>query len=190
MIAALFVQRGGVYYGRDNVDPWDKKRDARNYEGNYPVVAHPPCGRWCKLAKVNQARWGAKVGDDGGCFAFALSSVRKWGGVLEHPSSSLAWKEFDLIEPVRGAWSRCIDGGFVTEVSQTPYGHPARKLTWLYYFGTSLPPRLDWSLAEPSAQCGHKAGHANRRVLGKKEASATPPAFADVLIQIAESSIK
>lgn len=39
MIAALFVQRGGVYFGLDDVDPWDESRDARRYAGPYPVVA-------------------------------------------------------------------------------------------------------------------------------------------------------
>ncbi len=50
MIAALFVQTGGVYFGLPNVDPWDVKRDARQYAGPWPVVAHPPCSRWCRLA--------------------------------------------------------------------------------------------------------------------------------------------
>lgn len=46
MIAALFVQRGGVYFGLPDVDPWDEQRDARLYAGPLPVVAHPPCQRW------------------------------------------------------------------------------------------------------------------------------------------------
>lgn len=46
MIAALFVQTNGCYFGIDGVDPWDEKRDARKYEGPYSVVAHPPCERW------------------------------------------------------------------------------------------------------------------------------------------------
>ena len=33
MIAALFVEHGGVYYGMPNVDPWDEERDARKYAG-------------------------------------------------------------------------------------------------------------------------------------------------------------
>ena len=46
MVAALFVQRGGVYFDVEGVDPWDEERDARTYAGPYPVVAHPPCKRW------------------------------------------------------------------------------------------------------------------------------------------------
>jgi hypothetical protein len=31
MIAALYVETGGVYYGLPDVDPWDEERDARLY---------------------------------------------------------------------------------------------------------------------------------------------------------------
>src|SRR4051812_16756481 len=76
VIAALYVEKNGGYYGLKDVDPWDKDRDARLYAGPWPVVAHPPCDRWCQMAPVNQARYGHRIGDDGGCFASALSSVR------------------------------------------------------------------------------------------------------------------
>jgi hypothetical protein len=46
MIAALFVERNGIYFGIPGVDPWDERRDARTYAGPWPVVAHPPCARW------------------------------------------------------------------------------------------------------------------------------------------------
>jgi len=48
-IAALYVTPQGAYYNIDNVDPWDEERDARNYSGPWPVVAHPPCQRWGKM---------------------------------------------------------------------------------------------------------------------------------------------
>ena len=79
MVAALFVQTNGVYYGLPDVDPWDQRRDARLYDGPHPVVAHPPCSRWCRLAGLVEARWGHKRGEDGGCFAAALAAVRRWG---------------------------------------------------------------------------------------------------------------
>src|SRR5690606_32111919 len=75
MVAALYVESDGVYAGLPDVDLWDEKRDARKYPGDYPVVAHPPCSRWCRLAGLIQARWGHKKGDDGGTFAAALESV-------------------------------------------------------------------------------------------------------------------
>lgn len=67
-VAALFVARGGCYFGLPDVDPWDEQRDARLYVGPYPVVAHPPCERWGRYwyggpsAKVRRVK-----GDDSGC---------------------------------------------------------------------------------------------------------------------------
>ncbi len=102
-VAALYVQTAGCYFGVPDVDPWDIERDARKYAGPHPVVAHPPCERWSKLSgfveHVYPGRF--KRGDDGGCFASALASVRAHGGVLEHPEGSAAWNAHGLIRPPR-----------------------------------------------------------------------------------------
>lgn len=96
-IAALFVETNGTYYGLPDVDPWDITRDARKYSGDDPVVAHPPCHLWVNLAAVNWKRYRRVLpawypgGNDGGCFAHALASIRRCGGVLEHPAFSHAW---------------------------------------------------------------------------------------------------
>ena len=189
VIAALYVEPGGVYYGIDGVDPWDVERDARLYAGPWPVVAHPPCSRWCQLASVNEARYGQKIGDDGGCFAAALEAVRTWGGVLEHPAYTIAWERFDLPRPVSGAWTRELFGhGWVTEVAQSDYGHRARKRTWLYAVGTDLP-ALDWSDSPGDAwvSWGDHDKYPDHARLGKREAKATPIAFRDLLIDMARS---
>jgi hypothetical protein len=133
MVAALYVDPNGAYAGLPDVEVWDEERDARLYAGPWPVVAHPPCNRWGQLARVNHSRWGTKLGEDGGCFKAALEAVRRFGGVLEHPAHSLAWRTFGLPRPRPGSWQQPFDDdGFVTEVSQVAYGHPARKRTWLY----------------------------------------------------------
>ena len=98
-IAALFVQINGAYWNHPDIDAWPEQRDARNYTGPLPVVAHPPCARWSRLAKFCEVRHGLKVGDDGGCFAAALKAVRNWGGVSEHPAFSKAWAHFGLPRP-------------------------------------------------------------------------------------------
>lgn len=188
-IAALYVLKNGPYFGLPGVDPWDEERDARLYDGPYPVVAHPPCSRWCQLAFINEKRYGHRVGDDGGCFESALAAVRRWGGVLEHPARSYAWSRFDLARPRLGVWLNTIGGGWVTEVSQGAYGHRARKLTWLYFFGVSSPPVLDWSVPEPTAQVSFCKNHGNSPLprLSKMAASRTPPRFRDLLISLARS---
>lgn len=149
MIAALFVQRGGAYWGLPGVDPWDEERDARRYAGPWPVVAHPPCERWGRYwhggpsARVRRVK-----GDDGGCFAAALAAVRRWGGVLEHPEASAAWDAFGLMRPPkRGGWV-VADwlGGWTCCVEQGHYGHRARKATWLYAC-RAPPPSLRWGRA-------------------------------------------
>lgn len=193
MVAALFVERGGTYFGLDGVDPWDAARDARSYAGPYPVVAHPPCSRWSRLAGLVEHRWGHRRGDDGGCFASALDSVRTYGGVLEHPAESAAWRAFDLPRPSKGGgWQRGTCGGWSAHVEQGNYGHRARKGTWLYAFGCNLPD-LRWGIAEHAdalvSWCANttKPGDARKR-LSKAAAARTPTEFRDVLIAMARSA--
>lgn len=190
MVAALYVQRGGVYYGLPGVDPWDEERDARLYAGPWPVVAHPPCARWSRLAGLVEARYGIRRGDDGGCFEAALRSVRTWGGVLEHPASSGAWPAFDLPKPCRSGWIRGMCGGWSCEVAQVAYGHRARKLTWLYYVGDEPPPILNWSRPQHTHRVLWPDNHKQAKVeiMGKRERSATPIPFRDVLLSIARSA--
>ena len=56
MIAALYVQKAGAYFGLPDVDPWDEARDARLYAGPHRVVAHPPCQRWGRYWHGHRAR--------------------------------------------------------------------------------------------------------------------------------------
>jgi hypothetical protein len=194
-VAALYVAKGGIYFGREDVDPWDESRDARLYAGPLPVVAHPPCSRWCRLAGLVEARWGHKRGEDGGCFAAALASVRRWGGVLEHPAYSDAWPAFGLPHPPRhGGWVRGLCGGWAAHVEQSRYGHLAKKATWLYAFGCELPSlRWGFSADQKSAAlvswCGNKVARTpDRPRVGKAAAAATPPAFAELLLSIARTA--
>lgn len=192
MIAALYVHRGGPYYGLPDVDPWDELRDARAYAGPHPVVAHPPCSRWCQLAHVVQARYGHRVGDDGGCFAAALASVRAHGGVLEHPAHSYAWAAFALPKPARrGGWTeRDAHGGRACHVEQGHYGHRARKATWLYAVSAGELPALTWGPSDAKAWCSYMRNHRVTELprLTKREAAATPAPFREVLLAIARGA--
>jgi hypothetical protein len=187
MIAALFVQTGGAYFGMPDVDPWDEQRDARLYTGPWPVVAHPPCNRWSQMNNVNAARYGYKLGEDEGCFASALSSLRRFGGVLEHPAESLAFRRFRLTRPRRGGWQLGLDGFWTTEVNQAAYGHRATKRTWLAYCGHKAPPALDWRCVRGTHQIG--GFDVTLPQLPKRERASTPPAFRALLISIARSVV-
>lgn len=193
-VAALFVQPSGCYANLPFVDCWPESRDARLYPGSLPVVAHPPCQLWGNLAAVNFARWGGehnRPGNDAGCFAAALASVRKFGGVLEHPAGTKAFAAHGITEPVSMGWQRVICGGWVCEVWQSAYGHRANKATWLYYFGNCAPAALDWRRLPGTHQIGfhdQRGKDRNKPTLGKREANATPVAFRDALIKLATIS--
>lgn len=194
-LAALYVETGGTYYGLPDVDPWDEARDARLYDGPWPVVAHPPCQRWGAMANVNFARWGGehnRPGNDGGCFAHALRSVQTWGGVLEHPAKSRAWDKFGMTKPSGRGWARCLlTGGWVCEVWQSAYGHRANKATWLYYCGDQAPPPVNWSRPIGTHQVGfhdQRGKDRNKPTLGRKESRATPLPFRDLLLSIARTA--
>ena len=189
MIAALFVDARGCYSDMPDVDAWPESRDARLYAGPHSVVAHPPCHLWTNFAALNFKRWGGehnRPGNDGGCFKSAVASVRKWGGVLEHPASSKAWAAYDLVAPRGVGWQRTTEGEWVCEVWQSAYGHRARKRTWLFYSGANPPAELLWHRKPGEAQVGWF--DRNKPTLGKREASATPEAFRDALIALAKNS--
>ena len=205
-IAALFVASHGTYQCLPGVDAWDEARDARTYPGPHPVVAHPPCQRWGKLwagQPLFIKRTGIRKikGDDDGCFASALASVRKWGGVLEHPWGSHAWPHFGLIVPPRsGGWvSAGFCGGWTCCVEQGRYGHYARKPTLLLAYGCDLP-SLDWGIGEPRldpaviARMGLKRakrlGEVGAQGGGTNSAPriGTPEPFRDLLLSMARSA--
>ncbi len=187
-VAALFVQTGGIYFGLGAVDPWDLTRDARKYAGPHPVVAHPPCDRWHQLSAVNHKRWGWRINDDDGCFAAALAAVRRFGGVLEHPAESRAFKFHRIPEPTSRGWQRTIEGDWITEVDQAAYGHRARKRTWLLYCGEAMPPSLDWREVAGTHQIG--LFDQVRPQLPTDERAATPLAFRNLLLSIAKAAFK
>lgn len=203
VIAALFVETGGVYYGLPAVDPWDIDRDARTYAGPHPVVAHPPCERWGRFwhgstRKPHQFA----LGDDGGCFASALTSVRAFGGVLEHPAHSHAWRMFALARPAReGEWTALdVHGGASCYVEQGFYGHFSRKPTWLYAV-IPTQPVLRWGLGaqrlHPTALARY--GYEKARRIGmvamiggkdkKKIRDRTTPEFRDILLSMARTHL-
>lgn len=187
-VALLYVDPSG-HYPQLVAEWFDASRDARTYTGTLPVVAHPPCQLWVNFAALNFKRYGGehnRPGNDGGCFASALANVRRCGGVLEHPASSNAWPAHGLLRPVPGCWTQSGPDEWVCEVWQSAYGHPARKRTWLFYRGDTAPLEGRWE--RPAGT--HQVGWFDRikPTLSKKEASRTPLAFAQWLIELAKGS--
>lgn len=205
MIAALYVESGGCYYGLPGVDPWDEARDARRYDGPWPAVSHTPCQRWGKLwagQPLFIKRTGIRKvkGDDGGCFEHSLYIVRKYGGVIEHPWGSHAWPHFGLNRPPRaGGWIAAdFHGGWTCCVEQGRYGHYARKPTLLVAYGCDLPD-LDWGIGEPrldpavvermGLKRAKRLGEVGSRGGGTDSSPriGTPEPFRNLLIAMAES---
>lgn len=214
-IAALFVETDGIYFSsffkekyKIEIEPWDIVKDARSYSGPYPIIAHPPCERWGRywyggpMCHKNGCR--KILGDDNGCFASALENVRKWGGILEHPEASHAWKRFGLNRPHRnGGWIKADEfGGWTCCVEQGHYGHRSRKKTWLYANRVDIP-ELKWGPALNKIRLEErvfivpkkdvlrdKIGIKPIEKLSKQERAATPIEFAELLVSIVKTKFK
>lgn len=202
-IAVLFCDPRGTYSQVEGLDLWGEDRDARLYAGPWPVVAHPPCQRWGRFwfggpqwLKDGHPR--KKLGDDDGCFAAAIAAVRRWGGVLEHPADSHAWRHNELLAPPRrGGWFPAGDLlGWTCCVSQGNYGHKGDKATWLYAVGCPRLPRLVWGhsgkrvllagLSKARRERDRRTGIV--QALSRKQRAATPIEFRDQLLAIARSA--
>lgn len=199
-VAVLFVSNDSPYLLLPDTDPWGKHRDARLYRGSDPVIAHPPCERWGRYWSGGpSAKRRRKLGDDEGCFEYALGMVQLNGGVLEHPADSKAWDRFGLFRPMRApGWFRADrHGGYTCYVEQGHYGHMARKGTWLYVVSDFLP-ALKWG---PSKRRGRleEGFHTNEERarargvrpierLSARQRELTPLPFAKLLLSIARSA--
>lgn len=180
-VAVLFARSDSVYKTLPGCDVWDIDRDARNWPGGSPVVAHPPCRAWGKLSHFARPRV-----DEKALALFAVDMVRKFGGVLEHPSESTLWAAKAM--PAAG---RAPDqfGGWTALVRQCDWGHRAEKPTNLYIVGChpdDLPP------LPPSREPTHVIGDVGRASLGnkkpevsKEERERTPPQLATWLVELA-----
>ena len=215
-VAALYVEPNGAYAGVSGVELWDEERDARLYDGPWPVVAHPPCAAWCRLAGFREARHGLKRDEDGGCFEAALASVRRFGGVIEHPAYSDAWDHFGLPKPtVRHGWTTNFDGEATCYIEQGRYGLPVKKATWLYAVGVELAllrwgyerdgdgdggggmdawrdrfgaRREQWIEGAPNRAVVERDGDRRNRPSHLGLTSTTPPLFRDALLAMARTA--
>lgn len=172
-VAALFVRSDSVYKAMPGVDAWDIERDARQWPGGCPVVAHPPCRAWGRLRAFAKPR-----PDEKALALLAVELVRRYGGVLEHPEASTLWAAATLPRPGAG---RDAFGGWTLPVAQFWWGHRAPKSTWLYVVGFS--PRdlsFPFDLGTPPGRV---------EFMGRREREHTPPDFAHWLVDLARRSV-
>ena len=165
---ALFVRPGSCYHELA-ASAFDQTRDARRYCGSLPVVAHPPCRAWGRLAHFAKPR-----PDEKDLARFAVAKVRRWGGVLEHPQFSGLWADQSL--PLPG--QRDERGGWTLPVLQSWWGHRAPKRTWLYIVGVEPAqcPPIPFELGEPLGRVENMCSAERER---------TPRAFASWLVDLA-----
>jgi hypothetical protein len=124
-VAVLFARTDSVCKTL-HCDVYDAARDVRKWPGGCPIVAHPPCRAWGQLRHFAQPLPGEKE-----LALWAVTQVRRWGGLLEHPARSTLWPTAGLPEPgARDAW-----GGWTLFVDQFWWGHRARKRTRWYVVG-------------------------------------------------------
>lgn len=182
--SALFVRADSIYKEM-GLDSWDADRDATQWPGGNPVIAHPPCRTWSMLSTcVTRARPREKE-----LAPWAVSQVQRWGGVLEHPAGSKLFAHCGLPEP-DGFPDEY--GGIVLLVDQWHWGHRAKKPTKLYIVGAGeIPaqPRRDGQPTHCVTQ-GHGVRVGDPAFLPRIpdwEREATPKDFARWLVEIAES---
>lgn len=184
LVSVLFARADSIYKELPDCDVWDKERNAMLCDDPYPIVAHPPCRAWGRLAHMANPELGER-----NLARLAVALVRRNGGVLEHPQGSRLWADQGL--PIPG--SRDQFGGWTLPVDQRWWGHRANKATWLYVCGCRprATPDIPYDMSEGTHYIArdNRAGVQSRNKgkirLPAAEREHTPPDFARWLVQLA-----
>ena len=170
-VAVLFAREDSIYKTIPGVEVYDMARDARTYDGPWPVVAHPPCRAWGAFAMFAKPR-----ADERNLARLAVALVREFGGVLEHPARSTLWPAQTLPEPgKRDQWD-----GWTLVIDQHWWGHRAQKRTRLYVVGCEPRDMPDMPMKLGRAECvvgdvGRATRGDDRQEVTKAEREHTPP---------------
>ena len=177
-VAVLFARADSVYKTLPGCDVFDAERDARTYDGPWPVVAHPPCRAWGRLRTFANPR-----PDERNLARLAVALVREFGGVLEHPAGSTLWRSQALPQP----GERDAFGGWTLAAPQFWWGHRAEKASWFYVVGCEPgeAPELPIRLGEPTHVVQTKKRGDSRPHITKAEREHTPPDLAVWLVELA-----
>ena len=201
-INALLVIENGPYYNLDNIEPWSEKENAFNCKNGAPAICHPPCKRWGRYAKGGpSARKQFLLGDDDCAFAYSLWYVRTFGGIIEHPEGTHAYKYYGLNCPTqRKGWVKADEyGGITCSIAQGNYGHKARKMTWLYSnkirpfaFDLTIPEAKNFIDMSPKSkqhaiEIRNDPNYKPFKRISQYEMSATPIEFRNLLIDMVKN---
>ena len=177
-VAVLFARSDSHYKALPECDVWDIDRDARKWPGGAPVVAHPPCRAWGRLRAFARPRPGERL-----LATWSVRQVRCFGGVLEHPASSLLWPKAGLPAPGQ----RDKFGGWTLPIVQQWWGHKAEKKTLLYIVGCEPAdvPRMPYVMGDASHVVQSRKRTDYRPHITKAEREHTPPELARWLVDLA-----
>jgi len=173
MIAVLCVRGDSVYKNMKGTECYDAHRNAFSFNGDMPVVAHPPCRLWSQLSYFANSPDPEREKE---LARHCVRMTRKNGGVLEHPAYSKLWSDMDLPRPDEMDFGQ----GWCICVNQHDWGHRGRKPTWLYFYGIDRE-----SVILPPVRGGKMVLHNN---MNTREREATPVEFARWLLGIAETA--
>lgn len=186
-VAALFVRPDSVYKLMPCVDAWDIDRDARKWRGGCPIVAHPPCRTWSRLAAFATKA----LPGESNLAPLAVELARANGGVVEHPAQSRLWSHMHLPAPGTGP-DRF--GGWCLGITQNWWGHRAAKATVLYIVGVApraipeLPPLTLGNGVRVVSTRRRLGDPAYRSCISKPERELTPALLAVWLVRLARSA--
>lgn len=181
-VSVLFTRKDSYYNSIECCDCYDIERNALTFTGGNPVIAHPPCRSWGRLRHFAKPLPGEKA-----LAVWAVYMVRECGGVLEHPASSMLWRELNL--PLGAQKDKY--GGFTIDIDQFWFGHKARKKTWLYVCGINrqdvpaVPLKFGRATHTISTFSKLKNPTLRRPQVTKKEREYTPPDLAEWLVDLA-----
>lgn len=173
-VAVLCCAKKSVYHSMDGVECFDSSRNALNFPGGMPIVAHPPCRSWSAFCK-HQAKPESGEKELG---IWCAEQLRKCGGVLEQPAHSGLFSAAGL--PLPGK----IEGDLWSlEVWQRWWGYTTKKNTWLCFCGVE-PSRIYTPFQL------HSGGRDRRlmQLMSHNQRSATCSNFAEWIVDAARQS--
>jgi len=185
IVAVLFASDTSLYKNLDNLEVYDKKRNALTYPGGIPIVAHPPCRLWGKMSHFSTAPKEEKE-----LSVWAIGQIRKNGGVLEHPAASRLWHKMNLPAPGKGYDEY---EGWTLGILQWWFGHKAEKKTLLYICGTKPKdiPEMPIKLGYPEFVVSSSKRKHRRSLpeISHRLRKETPQQFAEWLIELARRTV-